>query len=218
MAAKHLVLVSGKLQSGKNTFSDFLTEEAKSRGISVQQGLFADRLKSGALKDFQIVIEFLHNEYQRLRAHGIPHEEVSWMDVIEEHFYEEKTPFTRRILQLYGTDIFRNRVDEDHWVKELLKDVDASSSDIFVVTDTRFPNEIGVPFDWCRDRNVSLHTVRVLRSGTPVNSNNEHPSETALDGFSVWDQVVENDGPLLELKDKAIGFLDFILSPKRNLL
>lgn len=206
---KTLVLISGKLRSGKDTFADYLEEAAKEAQVSTKRGLFARALKDNCRKDFAPLCRFLKAEYLRLAEHGIPHEEIAWMDVRDDHFYDNKTDMTRFLLQAYGTEIFRNRVDENYWVNQLLQEFSHADAEVFIVTDTRFPNEIVVPTEWAEGRSMLLSTVRIeresiARTGTLTHA---HLSETALDEFPFWDYVYHNNGTKEDLREAASKFL-----------
>ena len=208
---KTLLLISGKMQSGKNTFADMLESCASSAGTSVTQGLFAKPLKDACSADMSAVFAFLRSERSRLldTYQEILPEDLAWMDAGEEEWYGRKTPLTRALLQAYGTEIFRNRVGEDYWVDRMADTVRSSPSELFIVTDARFPNELE------RMRTVlpghRVLTVRVVRPGysreLPEHS---HPSETALDSYASWDRVVVNDKGLPELGALASDLFSYL--------
>lgn len=91
---------------------------------------------------------------------------------------EDKSPRTRRILQLYGTELGRDRFYENIWCVRLEWWISwflANGHDDFVVTDIRFPNEV----EWIRDMHGLV--VRVVGRGGLDGIAAEHDSETALD-------------------------------------
>ncbi|MDR1001595.1 MAG: hypothetical protein LBL96_12510 [Clostridiales bacterium] len=95
----------------------------------------------------------------------------------------------RHILQYVGTEIVRSR-DEDFWSDSVVRLVKifAPEYDYVLIDDWRFPNEYTRWAHWgMRD----VITVRVQRKGfvSPLTiSQQNHASETALDGF-VTDHV-----------------------------
>ena len=199
---KTVILISGKKRTGKNALADYITEAAKEMGLTVWQGLFAGPLKDACRQDFAPLAAFLKAEHARLVGHGIPPEEIPWMDVQDEQFYEAKTPLTRILLQVYGTQIFRDRVDKDYWTKKMVESLDRQEAEVLLITDTRFPNEVLLPTEWAEARDYRSCCVRVHRE-VSRDAQGEHESETALDDFAVWDHVVRNDGPLADLKRHA---------------
>lgn len=102
----------------------------------------------------------------------------------------------RDLLQKIGTEGIRESVHQDAWVNALF--VDYYKHAKWVITDVRFPNEAQA----IKDRGGFV--VRVNRPGVgPVNN---HPSETAMDDWD-FDDVIENNGTLQELKIKSILLL-----------
>jgi hypothetical protein len=203
---KTLLLISGKLQSGKNTLADLISAAVTGTGATVSQGLYAQALKEGCSQDFRLLSEFLREEHAKLLSGnpGIPEDTLGWMNVQESQWWDKKSDLTRVLLQIYGTEIFRNRVDTDHWVKSLMAAVESSTSDLFVVTDTRYPNELELPISWGAQHGIRVQSVRVerpelARSGLA----GQHTSEIALDDYTGWDYVVRNSGTMEDLKEIA---------------
>lgn len=61
-----------------------------------------------------------------------------------EELYVTKTPMSRKLMQVIGTDIIRNRVDKDFWVKQMAEriiELTRSGYFRFVIDDVRFQNE-----------------------------------------------------------------------------
>lgn len=87
------------------------------------------------------------------------------------------------LLQVVGTDIFRQRVDPDVWVRCLGYQIEEEHPRIAIVSDMRFPNEA----EWVQGLGgLTVHLRRLLPDGlefiTPDRPA-DHPSETALDGY-----------------------------------
>jgi hypothetical protein len=81
----------------------------------------------------------------------------------------------RDILQKVGTDLFRNNLMDDFWVRigvETIKEEIAKGNHV-VLSDTRFPNELKAIED------LGGKTIRLKRSDVP--STDPHYSENALD-------------------------------------
>jgi len=120
----------------------------------------------------------------------------------DENWYENKNPITRILLQTYGTEIFRKRVDQNWWVKQLKNRVLQSNSDIILITDVRFPNEIEC-FKKDIPKDFTVTTIRINRNLNREASFNEHESENALDNYNEFDYVIDNNGTLEDLKNKV---------------
>lgn len=229
---KKLLLISGKLRSGKNQLADYLKEILESKGKKVELDLFAKGVKDGSKEDFQELQRYLNQFTIDLKAltrnvfddicnfvgdRGFDllpmkyridqiYDKIDTLRIKDDNWYEDKTEITRRILQIYGTEIFRKRVQDNYWIKQTKKRVIDSKADIVLITDVRFPNEIeGMYSD-----NYELFTIRVDRKNESTNTVNEHDSETALDEYNHFVYRVDNNGSLIDLKDAAMSIISNI--------
>jgi mRNA degradation ribonuclease J1/J2 len=213
---KKVILVSGRMRSGKNQFSEFLKRNLINDGLKVFEDLFARSLKDGCKEDFLNLKNVLENISEEIKAKVnlfIDQRQIMLSDSVindiektidklkikDENWYEDKTDITRSILQLYGTEIFRRRVDNNYWVKQVKDRCISSNDDVIIITDCRFPNEITEMF--CDDYETIV--VRIIRN---INTNehvSNHASETALDNWKEWSYIVENNGTLDDLKGSA---------------
>ena len=122
----------------------------------------------------------------------------------------------RKLLQLLGTEAGRQIIHPNIWVNALFADYNPLGFDYkgsvgkkikgswvypnWIITDVRFPNEAKI----IKDKGGIL--IRVNRdNGTRAIDVNPHPSETALDDYSDFDYVIENDGTVQDLIDKVIA-------------
>ena len=87
----------------------------------------------------------------------------------------------REFLQFFGTDVCRN-IYNDVWAERLIKDIELESSLLAVVDDARFSNEVEC---------VQKAGGKVIRL-TRKPHEDEHDSETALDGYEGFDYVIHN--------------------------
>ena len=107
--------------------------------------------------------------------------------------YEDPKP--RSLLQWWGTD-YRRAKTPDYWVDKLRKTLDAHDPEIALITDVRFPNEVEAIHAW------GGYVVKCTRLGQPDVEVNEHPSESALDGYRGWDFYITADNAA-EVKRQA---------------
>lgn len=216
---KHIFLISGKLRSGKNQFADYVKEIAESKGMTVNTDLFAKSLKEWCNEDFKALTDYLNDILDTTINHLKNYSNLSFNQKIQmyfessirrleelitkdENWYEDKNPITRILLQTYGTEIFRKRVDQDWWVKQLKNRVLQSNSDITLITDVRFPNEIEC-FKKDISKDFTVTTIRINRNLNREAGFNEHESEKALDNYNEFDYVIDNNGTLEDLKNKV---------------
>lgn len=114
----------------------------------------------------------------------------------------------RDLLQQLGTDVIRNKIDKDFFVKRICDDVKVYSYyfDVIIISDARFPNEVLTPkklFD-------NVVTVRVIRPNFETNLSSKeqrHATETALDEFNDYDFEIVNDGTIDELNEKVFDMV-----------
>lgn len=200
---KKVILVSGKLRSGKNQFAEYLEQQYITDNVNVVQDCFAQDLKDMCKEDFRPLTEYLNKISDKILS-CIPTDDqepeimshLMKLRTFDENFYENKNDITRILLQLYGTEIFRMKVDRNYWVNRLINKIKNSDADVFIVTDVRFDNEIGlVKYDNLFD----VTTIRVNRDMDRSGKENEHESETALDHYKYFDYIVDNNGTLEDL-------------------
>lgn len=188
---KIVILLSGKMKSGKNELANHLEKEFTNFGLDVKLDYFAHELKENCAQDFKKLESILNEYYKRYKNIEFKTHYENW--------FEKKTPITRAILQIYGTEIFRNRVDDNWWVNKLKEKILWCSNDVFLITDCRFPNEILNIYD----NNYLVYTIRLTRDINKGKTRN-HISETALDNWKDWNYLIDNhERPLSELIESS---------------
>lgn len=206
---KKVLLISGKLRSGKNQFADYIGKEFTLDNYTVKYDLFAKGVKDGCVKDFKTLYTFTNNlliklEYIIKDVYGGIDDKIlnmlASLITIKDNFYEDKNDLTRILLQLYGTEIFRERVDYNYWITQTIDRIKKSEEDINIITDVRFPNEIDLLRD---DKDVDVKVIRIERTLDRCGSENEHESEVALDDYKFFDYIVDNNGTLEALWESS---------------
>lgn len=177
-----LIGVHGKAKSGKDTFADLLVERC-----GFVKHAFADRLKDVTALAFDIPREDLDDQLKK---------EI----VVERH---GKSP--REILQVLGTECFRDRFNKNFWVNVVdhaYEQNKGTDTPHMVVSDVRFDNEVV----WARGKEDYL-LIKIKRpQGTKVRA---HSSEIDLPD-ALFDIVIENDGTLEEYITKITAIALFI--------
>lgn len=226
---KKLILVSGHMQSGKNTFADMLQEELTKHHLKVSQDYFAKSLKNMCKESFSDLVKVLDNISEEIKAKinlWIDQKQlmingdaiirdiessINKLKIKDDNWFNKKTNITRSILQLVGTDIVR-KLDENWWVKQVKNRCIASNDDVIIITDCRFPNEITEMF--CD--NYETITIRINRN---INTNKQfafHDSETALDNWNEYDYIVDNNSNLFELRESATVIVNELTEVKED--
>ncbi len=115
----------------------------------------------------------------------------------------------REFLQKVGTDIIRGQIDEKFLIKRLISDIKVLSyfCDIIIVTDVRIPIEF--EDTETEFNNVVKILVRRTNFETELTGKEQkHLTETALDTYSDYDFIIENDSTLESLKSKVEKLLE----------
>lgn len=210
------------------TFQDFLEELAVDKYCGEEQSewqikKFADKLKDivciliGCTREQLEDQEFKNTELgEEWWYYKFENKIVSYLNNLYpdtqhrtlQKYLIKTTP--RLLLQLIGTECGRNIIHPDVWVNSLMVDYKVlDDSPIYsgdkmidqgliypnwLVTDIRFPNEVKA----IKDREGII--IRIERPGTETS---DHYSETALDNYKDWDEVIVNDGTMDDLLEKV---------------
>ena len=104
-------------------------------------------------------------------------------------------PTYRQVLQFIGTDLFRNQFNPEVWIHAALEPNPTSN---IIITDCRFPNEA----DAILERGGIL--IRLQRNINKLSLNSvNHSSETALDDYTKFTHIINNNSSVSKL-DKAL--------------
>ena len=117
---------------------------------------------------------------------------------------EETEP--RDLLIYLGTDIIINKIDPNFHINRLVQDLEVLSYfyDTFIVSDVRFPVEI----EKVKEKYDEVITIKISRDSEELNqSQKNNITETALDNYTDYDYVIDNNGTLEELEQKAVDII-----------
>lgn len=223
---KKIICLSGKMQNGKSTLANLLKTELTNSNLNYKISIdaFANELKKYCSEDFELLMNYLNNFSDCLKAninvmynitdYNLEKQNINInvskmiesLKLNKDNFFENKTDISRILLQCTGTDILRNRVDKDFWAKKLKEKILKTDYDFILIQDCRLPNEIEI-FSDVKDYEVVA--IRVERN-IPTNSN-KHESETALDDWTSWNYIVDNNGSLQDLQNSAKNIVEDLL-------
>lgn len=121
----------------------------------------------------------------------------------------EKDEAGRTLLQQVGSNVIR-KVEPDFWVDFIAKVTKffKDTWDYIIIPDTRFPNEL----EKLKADDANVFHVRVIRKGfkSPLTEEQQqHPSETALDGIES-DFTLINDKGIDDLYGGVVSILNAI--------
>lgn len=195
---KTIILISGKMRSGKNTFSSFL-KDLFNKEFKTTEMAFADDLKLFCYEKFDGLNKAMNYTYK------------NW-DTF-------KDDVTRAILQSVGTNIMQEYVDKDFWIKKLIAKLDDLEKDIFLITDLRYEHELERVAEWAEKNQHKIYTIRINSARLQKEHSKkleEHTSETALDDYPNFSYIVENNEGIEVLKDSARVVFEDIKEDREN--
>lgn len=184
----NVIILSGKLHTGKDTFADNLKLELEDRGDSVYKIAYADSTKSDMVRIIKLLllgknIEEVMNVMDIGFVYGYQMTKI--FNYINQDFQENislKSEFDslsnkdlqpklkqlkhyRSIMQIYGTEI-RRSLDNKYWINKVLNKIRQISSDNIsnsvdiIIPDGRFKNEIKLG-DYLDSSEYKILTVRL---------------------------------------------------------
>lgn len=109
----------------------------------------------------------------------------------------------RKLLQIIGTELMRNNICKDIWVRSIVLRMNEEPETNWIVTDVRFPNEMEKLREAYGDKFVMVKVVRDTE--TKINGIANHESE-AYDLPA--DVVVSNNGTLMDLSKAVKEFAE----------
>lgn len=195
-----IIGVSGKKQSGKDTFSkflfDFLNDTMENKDF-VHIVHFADSLKEIVSNLFDIDLSILTGSDAQKNSLT----NVKWdlfHSTIQTEFSVKAHPTyltARELLQAFGTNVIRYGCPTI-WASTLLEKCKKYPG-IYIISDMRFMDEA----EMVRSYDKSL-LIRISRAGQDNTST--HPSETDLDNYPYFDHRIFNDTTLDDLSNRAL--------------
>lgn len=170
-----IVGLNGVARAGKDTVAEILVRDFGYEIVS-----FSDLLNRCLVALNPIVVPGTGARYATL-------EKLLGYEVAKE------IPEVRALLQRMGTEVGRNLIDDDLWVKALFGSLDERGR--YAIVNVRFPNEAEGTLD------AGGVVWRVERPGYEAAQG--HSSDTALDDWFGFEHVIANDGTLEDLRDKV---------------
>lgn len=176
-----IIGLSGYARSGKDEVANVLV-----RDFGFTRYAFADQLRDCVYALDPYV--YAKEKTDEIGIWSLTFERLS--KVIDQYGWDgyKESPYggeIRSLLQRMGTEVGRDIIGEDTWVKGL----DSTTGNV-VVTDMRFPNE----YDRVKQNDGKVW--RIMRPG--IEAVNAHVSETAIDDKE-FDLYLANDGTLDDL-------------------
>jgi len=191
-----IIIVSGKKQSGKDTFCSFVNEFAPSIFSKLA---FADSLKISLQKflkfNFDISVpldSFYLNEKKEKKLSNY-----------------SKISSLRVAMQWFG-QMMKENFGEDFWVKKVISQIELHPGNC-VISDARFPYEIEGIKNAFLNKEYNIYSIRINRKSSLVDSD---ISETALDEkpITYFDFTIDNNGTFDEFEESCRKILTEIFN------
>ena len=191
---KFLILISGKMHSGKSTSAKIINEIMTDMGYKSEIVALADELKSMSQEAFKPLSKILKEKFD--------------FDLTDDNFWENKNDISRCLLQIIGSDIVRT-VDVNYWCRKLHEKIQKSDSEFFMLQDWRFNSE----FKYFLELNdVKTYCINVKRLGLSDSDARKHISENDLNNFEYFNKIVENNGDMKDLEGDLVDVAEDIIS------
>ena len=107
----------------------------------------------------------------------------------------------RELLQTLGTEIIRNKIDEEFFIKRMIGDIKVYSYfyDVIIISDARVKKEI----DLIKNEFINVTSINIVRDNYVSElkeSEKIHFTEVDLDDFDKFDYIINNNGSIEELE------------------
>ena len=169
--------------------------------------------KANAGKD--TICEFIHNYFKLKNLKVINLQFSSYIKMYAKNITgwdgsEDTKP--RSLLQELGTDIIRNKIDDNFFIDRIIGDIKVYSYyfDVITISDARLPKEL----DSIYNSFNNVVKIKVIRPNFENSLNNEerkHITEIGLDNYDNYDYELVNDSTLDILNNKVIKMLDSMM-------
>ena len=176
---RKIIIVSGKARHGKDTICAYIKEVCEENNLKVINLSFGSYIK----------------EYVK---------KITGWDGSE-----ETKETVRSVLQQVGTEVVRDNIDENFFVKRLMDDIKVYSYffDVITVSDARLENEIEIPKS-IFENVVSINVERTNFESNLSLTEQKHRTETGLDNYNNYDYKIINNSTLEDLKQKVRDLIE----------
>ncbi|MEG0826647.1 MAG: hypothetical protein RR404_04185 [Bacilli bacterium] len=171
---KKIFITAGKGRNGKDTVCLFIKEICEEKGLKVINLAYGSYIK----------------EYTK---------KITGWDGSEETKEQ-----VRSILQQIGTEVIRDQIDENFFIKRIIDDIRVYSYffDVITISDARLESEIEIPKKELNNI-VSVHVERTNFETNLTSNEQKHRTETGLDNYNLYDYNILNSSTLEHLKNEV---------------
>lgn len=195
---KNLVILSGKINSGKSTAAKYIVNQ-----FNYSKTAFAEHLKN-------TLYTFLQSQNINISLEDFYTEEGK--DKIIPLRFPNNLPSTVRGSMQWWGELMKEQLGDNFWIKYVIKKIQDSSSN-YIIEDARFEYEITQIRDSLLQFNYNIFTINIVSSRS---KNNNHISETHLDNYNKFDFTIYNDNSLEDLYNNINNILNLISGVYEN--
>jgi len=203
-----IIGVGHKARQGKDTVAKFLNRQYGFEIIHFGDALYEECrnctiyfrgrdktffLKSGE-EDFFVLRDPSPQAMKWIRRNGVREENLMFKANFAYYGMKKKDG---NLLQFWGTEYKRKKIDWNYWVHKVRERVDAEPEKNYAIPDIRFINEA----KYIKSKNGEIWKV-VRPNFEIIDRNVRHISETELDNWR-FDRIFINDGTIEELQEKV---------------
>lgn len=118
----------------------------------------------------------------------------------------------RSFLQELGTDIIRNKIDDNFFINRIIGDIKVYSYfyDIITISDARLPMELDT-ISGLFNNTYKIKIVRTNFESSLDSKEKAHITEVGLDNYNNYDYEIINSGTLDDLNNEVIRLLDEVI-------
>ncbi len=176
---RRIILICGRKRTGKGLAYQLVKKYLPNAG----EFSFAKPIKDFCISVLGLTYEQCYGETQ---AREQPTQYL-WSGIasdIREKYGKRPEEYltAREVLQVFGTDLMRDRFYAKIWAEAGVRAALNSDNQICVFTDVRFPNEIAAAKFMSEERR-DFDSPLILRLYRETGFKDSHPSETALDEY-----------------------------------
>ena len=119
----------------------------------------------------------------------------------------------REFLQILGTSIIREKIDDEFFIKRMIQDIKVYSYfyDIIIISDKRIIKEIELIKDNFKDV-IAINVVRPNYENNLSSKQMQHITEISLDSYDKFDLEISNDKGLEELRSSVYNIAEKIVN------
>lgn len=185
-----IVLLAGKKGSGKDTLADLVKPHFER--ASFADPLYREVQEAFGLED-QSILRNRDTKEALLDCMAVEFcRDLQFVNVALSLGMDITAPQSpRRILQLWGTEYRQMTDGREYWVDLLIDFIKATPYVDYCIPDLRFPHEYAGLFDYSISHNADITVFKIERD-VEDDSTSGHASETALEGFDIFDHVILN--------------------------